>query len=564
MSSPSESLCRLPCASAPASAVRISGRVPYAAPGGDPGAEPASRRPPASTTITRPPAAPAAVRTIGCRARASSRRPAALGATPRAWARACARPPGPAPGRAPPPGPRPRRALAGSSRAGPRAPRASARAHTRTRGAARRGGSWPGGPARGAEHEPDAAPRVELARRGRVVPELLAQAADVDVERLRGAEPVDVPHLVDEPLARDDRAGAAHEQREQVELLGGRLDGRAGPRHRAGRGIEADVADLDRRVLVGGRGRRGRRGGAAQHGADAGGDLAGAERLDDVVVGAELEADHAVGLLAPGGQHDDRHLRVAPDLAGDVVARAVGEHEVEQDEVRADGRRLLERGGGGAGHLEMEALAREGLGEGLRDGRLVLDQEDRPPAGCHVHIVGGHRSFSGLQRRGARLGGGRRALGERECDQSSPPWPPPPWPPPPWPPPPWPPPPRPPWPPLSSPAPMPAPPSSFASWFGPSSAPRPRSSPASWFAPSSEPRFDEPRFEEPRFDEPRFEDALFDEPRFGPRRSSPAPSSEPRLRPRSSPASWFGPSSAPRPGSGGGAWAWPGPRWRWA
>src|SRR4051812_14475370 len=147
------------------------------------------------------------------------------------------------------------------------------------------------------------------------------------------------------------------------------------------------------------------------------------------------------------------------------------------------------------------------------------------------------------------LGGGRRALGGRECDQSSPPWPPPPWPPPPWPPPPWPPPPRPPWPPLSSPASMPAPPSSFASWFGPSSAPRPRSSPASWFAPSSEPRFDEPRFEDALFDEPRFDDALFDGPRFGPRRSSPALSSEPRLRPRSSPASWFGPSSAPRPRS---------------
>src|SRR4051794_28308391 len=262
----------------------------------------------------------------------------------------------------------------------------------RTRGAATRGrSSLRAVRAGGGEHEADAAHRVDVARRGRAAAELLAQAADVDVECLRRAEPVDVPDLVDEPLPCDDGAGAAHEQREQVELLAGRLDRRAGPCHGPRGRVEADVADLDRRVLVGCRGRGGGRGGAAQHGADAGRDLAGAERLDDVVVGAELEPDHAVGLLAAGGQHDDRHLRLAPDLAADVVARAVGEHEVEQDEVGADGRRLLESGGGGAGDLEMEALAREGLGEGLRDGRLVLDQEDRPPAGCHVHIVGGHR-----------------------------------------------------------------------------------------------------------------------------------------------------------------------------
>ena len=37
--------------------------------------------------------------------------------------------------------------------------------------------------------------------------------------------------------------------------------------------------------------------------------LAHAEGLDDVVVGAELEADHAIDLLALGREHDD--LRVA-------------------------------------------------------------------------------------------------------------------------------------------------------------------------------------------------------------------------------------------------------------
>src|SRR4051794_10388149 len=465
MSSPSEALWRSPCAVRPASAVRISGRLAYEPPAAG-AAESTSRRPAESTTMTRPAAAFAAVRTIGASAARSSRRPAALLATTRAWSAAWARTS--ASTRLD------RLSASGTSSATSISTSTYANARscqTRTLIASAPAGSRHRQPssndalsslravrAGGGEHEADAAHRVDVARRGRVVAELLAQAADVDVECLRRAEPVDVPDLVDEPLPCDDGAGAAHEQREQVELLAGRLDRCAGPRHGPRGRVEADVADLDRRVLVG---RRGRRGGATQHGADAGRDLAGAERLDDVVVGAELEPDHAVGLLAAGGQHDDRHLRLAPDLAADVVARAVGEHEVEQDEVGADGRRLLESGGGGAGDLEMEALAREGLGEGLRDGRLVLDQEDRPPAGCHVHIVGGHRSFAAHTT--APAGWGGRRGGGGLCGQSSPPWPPPP---------------RPPRPPLSSPAPPPPPRSSPASRVGPPSAPPPPSSPA--------------------------------------------------------------------------------------
>src|SRR3954465_14052599 len=109
----------------------------------------------------------------------------------------------------------------------------------RTRGAATRGrSSLRAVLAGGGEHEADAAHRVDVARRGRVVAELLAQAADVDVERLRRAEPVDVPDLVDEPLAGDDRPCAAHEKREEVELLAGDLDRRAALRHRARRRVE--------------------------------------------------------------------------------------------------------------------------------------------------------------------------------------------------------------------------------------------------------------------------------------------------------------------------------------
>ncbi len=46
---------------------------------------------------------------------------------------------------------------------------------------------------------------------------------------------------------------------------------------------------------------------AAQDRAHAGDQLLGAERLDDVVVGAKLEPGDPIGLVTASGQDDDRH-----------------------------------------------------------------------------------------------------------------------------------------------------------------------------------------------------------------------------------------------------------------
>ena len=73
--------------------------------------------------------------------------------------------------------------------------------------------------------------------------------------------------------------------------------------------------------------------------ADPGDQLAQPERLDDVVVGAELEPDDAVGLLAAGGHDDDRDARALAQLPADVEAVDVRQAQVEQDEVRGRGRR---------------------------------------------------------------------------------------------------------------------------------------------------------------------------------------------------------------------------------
>ena len=58
-----------------------------------------------------------------------------------------------------------------------------------------------------------------------------------------------------------------------------------------------------------------------------------AERLGEVVVGADGEADDEVGLGVAGGEHQHRHRSVALDLAAHLEAVEAREHEVEHHEV---------------------------------------------------------------------------------------------------------------------------------------------------------------------------------------------------------------------------------------
>ena len=123
--------------------------------------------------------------------------------------------------------------------------------------------------------------------------------------------------------------------------------------------------------------RRGRLVRPAEDGADPRCELAQRERLGHVVVGAELEADDLVDLGVLRGEHDDRHRGLGAEDPADLDARELGEHEVEQDEVGSLGPEGLERRatvGGGDGPI---ALHLEGFDEGLPEGRLVVNDEDR-------------------------------------------------------------------------------------------------------------------------------------------------------------------------------------------
>ena len=74
---------------------------------------------------------------------------------------------------------------------------------------------------------------------------------------------------------------------------------------------------------------------AAEHGLHAQQQLLHRERLGHVVVGAELEALHAIAFFAARGDHDDRHTPrvVLAHQPRDFAAGDVGQHQVEQNQV---------------------------------------------------------------------------------------------------------------------------------------------------------------------------------------------------------------------------------------
>ena len=136
--------------------------------------------------------------------------------------------------------------------------------------------------------------------------------------------------------------------------------------------------------VVEGQGRRGRadRAGAAAQGPQPGGQFLDGYGLDQVVVGAGLEAGDDVVGVAAGADHDDRYVVVAAQFADALVAVEAGQHQVDQDRV------------GGLGPLAGQAL----LGGCRAVGRVPLvlqgeDQRQPDPVVILDHQYGRHRSI---------------------------------------------------------------------------------------------------------------------------------------------------------------------------
>src|SRR5438045_2117239 len=83
------------------------------------------------------------------------------------------------------------------------------------------------------------------------------------------------------------------------------------------------------------------------------------------VVRPELEAEHLVELVVPGGQHDDRHGALRPQPLAHLEPVELRQHQVEHDEVDRLVPELAQRLLAVARLDDAEAVALERVGEEL-------------------------------------------------------------------------------------------------------------------------------------------------------------------------------------------------------
>ena len=114
----------------------------------------------------------------------------------------------------------------------------------------------------------------------------------------------------------------------------------------------------------------------AQQRAHAREQLLALERLDQVVVGADVEPlDARIQRVARGEHEDRRVVLVAPQLAGDLDAVHAGQTEVEHDQVGEEGLGVVERLDAVVGELDVVALHPQRALQHLGDLLVVLDHE---------------------------------------------------------------------------------------------------------------------------------------------------------------------------------------------
>src|SRR6478672_10243432 len=123
----------------------------------------------------------------------------------------------------------------------------------------------------------------------------------MDVDGARVDVGIVAPDRFEQPLAREDAAGVLEEMPQQPELGRAEWDWVAVAADPVAADVHLDVGITELLASQ-------RRADAAQNRADPGHELARAERLGHIIVGARVEAADTVALLAARSQHHDRNI----------------------------------------------------------------------------------------------------------------------------------------------------------------------------------------------------------------------------------------------------------------
>src|SRR5947209_8258969 len=136
---------------------------------------------------------------------------------------------------------------------------------------------------------------------GGVVVELGPKPADVDINRAAIAVEIIAPHVLEELFAREDHARPPRQLDQEIVFLGPERDRLAIELDLSLGGVDGESAEVKqgRRLIGGGGSAR-----TAQDGLDARDQLARHERLGDIIVGSDLQADDLVLIALAGREHD--------------------------------------------------------------------------------------------------------------------------------------------------------------------------------------------------------------------------------------------------------------------
>src|SRR3954453_9182358 len=109
------------------------------------------------------------------------------------------------------------------------------------------------------------------------------------------------------------------------------------------------------------------------------------DRLGDVVVARDLEAEDAIDVGVAAGDEDDARVAGRLDLLGEIETVAVGQLHVEEDEIGPRPQRLAAfRAGAGADHVEI--VLAEIADQHRPRHRIVLD-DDQPLAASDTQFL---------------------------------------------------------------------------------------------------------------------------------------------------------------------------------
>ena len=126
------------------------------------------------------------------------------------------------------------------------------------------------------------------------------------------------------------------------------------------------------------------RAGAAQDALDASQQLTRAEGLDEIVVGAHLDAHDAVGLLTARGKHQHRNVGPGTQVTTEHQTIGVGQHQIQHDQVDGVALQRLRHLAAIARRHGIEPVANQIVHQQLANLGIVVDDEDAV-LGVHGH-----------------------------------------------------------------------------------------------------------------------------------------------------------------------------------